>query len=226
MNRELLSKGPRIKIMVGEFGSGKTEFAINYAMQLQESGVATAIVDIDLVKPYFRTRESRNLLEHHGVRVVAPEQKFTHSDLPIMPQDLSRVLYDHNLQVVMDVGGGESAIVLGQLNPKFRENPYRALLIVNTRRPFTNSAENIIATIERIEKVSRLKIGGLVSNTNLAEETTPELITAGISIVEETSRLTGLPLEWVVVPDWLAGKVTAKYPIFILKRCTQYPWMD
>jgi hypothetical protein len=169
--KELLGQGPRIKIFVGEFGSGKTELAINYALQLKQQGFNTAIVDIDLVKPYFRTRESRALLEEHGVQVIAPEKKYANTDLPIMPQNLIRVLYQSDCQVVMDVGGGESAIALGQLHQKFVDNPYQAMLVVNTRRPFTATPEGIINTLYRIEQVSRLKISALVSNTNLSGET-------------------------------------------------------
>ena len=129
-NLELLAQGPRIKVFVGEFGSGKTELAVNYSLQLKQLGHQTAVVDIDLVKPYFRTRENRSLLEERGVLVVAPNRKLAHADLPIMPEDLTRILYDEQYQVVMDVGGGESAIVLGQLNRKFGDdNVYDVALI-------------------------------------------------------------------------------------------------
>lgn len=223
---DLLSQGPRIKVFVGEFGSGKTELAVNYALQLRQQGYKTAIVDIDIVKPYFRTRENRRLLEDAGVTVVAPEGRLAHTDLPIMPHDLTRVLYQEDCQVVMDVGGGESAIVLGQLNRKFAENPYQALLVVNTRRPFTSTAPAIVDACWRISGVSRLKVTGLVSNTNLAAETTPQLILDGLAITEAAAAELGLPVNWVVVPHWLAGQVSVPYPVFVLKPYTQYPWME
>ena len=106
----------RITIFVGEFGSGKTEIAVNYALQLQQTGQATAIVDMDLIKPYFRTRENRELLENSGVKVIAPDPRLSHADLPIMPHNLIEILAQTTTRVVMDAGGGESAIALGQLN--------------------------------------------------------------------------------------------------------------
>jgi hypothetical protein len=224
-NPELLAQGPRIKVFVGEFGSGKTELAVNYSIQLNQLGYRTAVVDIDLVKPYFRTRESRSLLEERGVLVVAPNRKLAHADLPIMPEDLTRILYDEQYQVVMDVGGGESAIVLGQLNRKFDENPYQAWLVVNTRRPFTNTPAAIVDVCRRIEQVSRLKVSGVVSNTNLAGETTTAHIYEGLAVSEEAARLLGLPIKWVVAPEWLADEVKVDYPVFVLKPYTQYPWM-
>lgn len=225
-NTDLLAQGPRIKVFVGEFGSGKTELAVNYALQLRQLGHQTAVVDIDLVKPYFRTRENRALLEERGVVVVAPNRKLAHSDLPIMPEDLTRVLYQQEYQVVMDVGGGESAIVLGQLNRKFNENPYQAWLVVNTRRPFTNTAAAVVQVCRRIEQVSRLTVSGIVSNTNLAGETTLAHIDEGLAVAEEAAGLLGVPIKWVVVPEWLADEVAVKYPLFVLKPYTHYPWME
>lgn len=222
----VLARGPRIKVFVGEFGSGKTELAVNYALQLKEAGFSAAIVDIDLVKPYFRTRENRELLEEHGVVVVAPDRRLAHSDLPIMPEDLTRILYQQDFQVVMDVGGGESSIVLGQLNRKFADNPYEALLVVNTRRPFTDTPAAIADTCRRIEHASRLKVTGLVSNTNLAAETTLRHVEDGLAITAEAAALLGLPVRWVVVSEWLAGELATEYPVFVLKRYTHYPWME
>lgn len=224
-NSELLAQGPRIKVFVGEFGSGKTELAVNYALQLRQLGHQTAVVDIDLVKPYFRTRESRALLEEKGVVVVAPDRRLAHSSLPTMPENLTRILYQEGCQVVMDVGGGESAIVLGQLNRDFSDNPYQAWMVVNTRRPFTNTPAAIVDTCRRIGQASRLTVTGVVSNTNLAGETTTDHIAEGLAITEQAAGLMGLPIKWVVVPEWLAGAVKVKYPLFVLKPYTQYPWM-
>lgn len=216
----------RIQIFVGEFGSGKTELAINYAICLAMQNRKTAIVDIDLVKPYFRTRESRKLLEKNGVIVVAPDQNLSHSDLPIMPRDLTRTLYDSECRVVIDAGGGDSAISLGQINNQLIENSYEAILVVNTCRPFTSNADDIVGVIQRIEKLSRLKISKLVSNTNLAGETTVEHILSGLNVLENVSSRLDLPIKWVVVPEWIKENISLNYPIFYLKPYTLYPWMD
>jgi len=224
-HKEDLLTGERIKIFVGEFGSGKTELAVNYALRLKQQGYHTAIIDIDLVKPYFRTRESRALLEDKGIVVVAPEKKYSQAALPVLPNDVARLLYQEDCQVVMDVGGGESAIALGQFHEKFADNPYLALLVVNTRRPFTGTPEDIVDAFQRIEQSSRLKITGLVSNTNLAGETTAQHVMEGLSIVEQAAGILGLPIRWVVIPEWLSDEVSVSYPVFILRPYTIYPWM-
>lgn len=219
-------KNPRITILLGEFGSGKTELAINYTLWLKKHGTHTAIVDIDLVKPYFRTRENRNLLEKNGVVVIAPEEKFAQSDLPIMPAALSQYIFDNQYRVVIDVGGGDSAVVLGQLNQQITEQSYEALLVINSCRPFTQTAEETAIVLRRIEQKSRLKISGLVSNTNLAQETTIHHIRNGIKMIDKISQMTDLPVRWVVIPEWLEGQeISTKHPIFVLKRYIQYPWM-
>ncbi|MDF2502298.1 MAG: hypothetical protein K0Q77_3012, partial [Anaerosporomusa subterranea] len=195
-----LQTNQRIMILVGEFGSGKTELAIHHALMLAAQGVKSAIVDIDIVKPYFRTRESRELLEASGVYVVAPEQRLANSDLPILPQDLSRILYDDSYQVVMDVGGG--------------------------LRPFTADSDGIVSTLRRIEQVSRLTVSGLIANTNIANETTAEHILAGLEIVKLTAERLQLPMNGLVAPLWLKDTIQTDVPLVWLNPRTRYPWME
>lgn len=225
MDTQLLMGKERINIFLGEFGSGKTEFAVNYAMSLQESGVNTAIIDIDLVKPYFRTRENRSILEKKGVKVIAPEDRFAQADLPIPPQALTQTLFDQQTHVVMDVGGGESAIVLGQIYRHLVQTGYEAFMVVNTRRPFTTTVTEIISTMKSIERVSRLKISGFISNTNLAGETTVREVLEGIELLRQCAVQTGVPIKCVVVPEWLTDSIQTDVPQFILKPYTHYPWM-
>lgn len=220
------ASGKRIMIFVGEFGSGKTELAIAQALGLAAAGKNTAVVDIDLVKPFFRTRENREMLEAGGVYVVAPDQRLAHSDLPIMPDGLIRVLYDQSYHVVMDVGGGESAIVLGQLRTHLAANEYDAVMVVNTCRPFTADQEGIIRTLRRIEQVSRLKISALLANSNLAAETTSQDVLSGAAIVQAAAERLGLPLCGVVAPVWLKDRLTSALPVFWLEPSTRYPWME
>ena len=141
---------PRIKVLVGEFGSGKTELAVNLATYMQKSGLKTAVVDMDLVKPYFRTREHRQQLEADGVTVIMPQAGLAHADLPVMPQGLPRVLGSPECRVVIDVGGAKSAIVLGQVRKSIQENGCEVLMVVNVCRPFSRNVHEIVTAMRNV----------------------------------------------------------------------------
>lgn len=224
-NTQQLLSNARVTILVGEFGSGKTELAVNYALYLKDNGYSTAIVDIDIIKPYFRTRENRSLLEAQGIRVIAPEGRLAHADLPVLPQNLFPALYDTSMQVVMDVGGGESSIALGQISSQLAAVGYEALLVVNTCRPFTSTSEGIVEAVRRIQQASQLTVSGLISNTNLADETNLPQVLKGLEITEEAARQLQVPVRAVVVPESLS-MADLPVPVFVLKRYTHYPWMD
>ncbi|VBB07996.1 Hypothetical protein LUCI_3261 [Lucifera butyrica] len=224
--QEQLAGQKRIAVFVGEFGSGKTEVSVNYAVQLKRAGFKTAIVDMDLVKPYFRTRENRDLLEQQHIRVSAADNRLANADLPVLPSELNQLLYDEDYQVVIDVGGSEAAIVLGRFQRQLAEVSYAAMMVINIYRPFSQTVEDIVAAIDRIQKTARISISGLISNANLAAETTAEHIYAGISLVEKVVEKTGIPIMRVVIPQWLQQEITTKYPVLLLERYTHYPYME
>ena len=215
---------PRIKVLVGEFGSGKTELAVNLATYLQKSGLKTAIADMDLAKPYFRTREHRQRLEADGVTVVMQQAGLAHADLPIMPQGLTRVLCSPEFRVVIDVGGAKAAIVLGQIREQIRDNGCEVLMVVNVCRPFSRNVAEIVDAMRNVEMASGLAITGLVSNTNLGAATTMQHVNSGAQMVRQVSELTGLPLRWLVAPSWLYGEVRDPAPVLPLHPRTTYPW--
>lgn len=219
----------RLTILVGEFGSGKTEFAINYSLYLKKQGLKTAIVDIDLVKPYYRTRENADFLNQHGIIVVAPEKRLAHADLPVLPSEFTRYISDEECHVVADVGGGEASIVLRQFKESILPLNPEVLMVINTKRPFTNDIQGILSTKSRIEQASGLTITGFVSNTNLGSETTEEDMRQGCAKVIEAANLVSLEIKYILIPEWLQEKVnTDKYPapLFYLRPYTKYPWMD
>ncbi|WP_371369721.1 hypothetical protein [Sporomusa rhizae] len=220
------NSGPKLKIFLGEYGSGKTELAINYAIQIKKLGYNTALVDMDIVKPYFHSREQRSLLEQRGVDVVAADQRLTNAELPVLPHDLNRVLYQNDYRVLMDVGGRDSAIVLGQFFEKITTNPYQAMLVINALRPFTSTISGVLEVYHRIENACGLKISSLISNTNLGRDTTEEHIQKGIALVENVSKHLMLPIHCIVIPEWLgqSKKLSTQHKIFTLHPYIQFPW--
>jgi RecA/RadA recombinase len=225
-----MSDGPnnRIIMLVGDFGSGKTELAVSMARKYAAAGEKVAIVDLDLIKPYFRTRESRLLMEQEGIWVVAPTGGLAHADLPILPSQLQQVLEQHDTKVIIDVGGAEGALVLGQLRRMLDKREYQCLFVVNTFRPFTNDAISIGHMLDKVQQAGRVEVSALISNSNLAQDTTIEDVKKGYEIVRQYAQQSNLPIRWVVVPTWLKNEIPAELQevAYVLDPVTQYPWMD
>lgn len=224
--KEFLIGKTRIKIFVGEFGSGKTEIAINYSLKLKEQQVSTAIVDMDLVKPYFRTRENREFLEKQGIVVACPDSRLANADLPIMPQQVTALLHDERRHIVIDVGGGEASIVLAQVEKQLNKVGSEVYFVINTCRPFTQNVEDIKRIIKKTEELSKLKITSLVCNTNIGKETTFKEIVNGLKIVEAVSKEARVPISWVSISKEIFCEQVLPYPIMDIDLYTKYPWMD
>lgn len=217
----------RIKIFTGHFGSGKTEFAINYALDLAKKGEKVVLVDIDIVNPYFCSRDAEDVLRQNGIRLIASNKKFSNAELAVVPAEVLAVFNDKSYQVIMDIGGDDQgAVVLGQYNRYFREEPYDMFFVINNHRPLTGSSDDTIEYLRSIEGVSRLKVTHLVSNTNLSYETKIEDILYGDKITREVSEKTGIPYEYTLCrKDFLGeleGRVTGK--LYGLDIYMKPPW--
>lgn len=172
----------RIKIITGHFGSGKTEIAINLALKEKEKYQKVAISDLDVINPYFRSRDTTDILEEKGIEVIAPKGKLATSDLPIVTREIYRVIYKEEYRLIIDVGGDkDGALALGQYYNDIKEMDYQMDYVINANRPLVNTVEGVINSIRQIESVSRLKVSGLINNTNLGVETTLETIVKGMN---------------------------------------------
>jgi hypothetical protein len=232
----------RITIFTGYFGSGKTEIALNYAVDLyakycQTAGVLpdpeVTLIDLDLVNPYFRSQEAKDILEEKGIKVIAPPEAMRGSDLPVMVSEAFEAFARQKGLLVVDVGGDDQgALALGQFRQWLKEGGYEFWLVVNPYRPFNEDVAGIAATCQRIEAASRLRLTGLVSNPNLGRETTPEVIVEGHQVVLRASEELGLPVKALVVHETVASRwCEAEFssegvPVLSIKTFLYPEWLD
>jgi len=201
----------RIRIFAGHFGSGKTEVSINYALKLAREGKKVAIVDIDIVNPYFCSRDVRKHLEENGVRVIASDPNLSNAELAVVPAEVLAVFNDKSYEVVMDIGGDDQgAVVLGQYNKYFREEQYDMYFVINNNRPLTSESKSTEEYMKTIEWVSRLKVTHLISNTNMSYETRSEDVLRGDKEVAKISEHLNLPYVYTVCRRDLVEEVEGK----------------
>jgi len=202
----------RIRIFTGHFGSGKTEISINYAINLAKQGKKVAIVDIDIVNPYFCVRDISDYLNNqYGIRVISSNPHYSNAELAVVPSDVISVFNDKSYEVVMDIGGDEmGAVVLGQYNRFFREEPYDLYFVINNNRPQTSNLQDTEEYIKNIQYSSRLKVTHLISNTNMSYETSIEDVLKGDKEVRSLSDKIGIPYKYTTCKRDLAEDIKGK----------------
>lgn len=215
----------RITILVGNYGSGKTELSLNLSLDFANQDKQVALVDLDIVNPYFRSRERAELLVSRGVMPVLPQSEYIMSEAPALSPEITGYLANLDYHVIIDVGGDNTgATALGRFSEILDEEKYEMYLVVNVNRPDTDSPEKVIAMLSSIEGASGLKVTGLVNNTNLAWETDLSVILEGQAIIEQVSIQTGLPIAFVAVERNLLKKIRHSllghkiFPVNILMR--------
>ncbi len=221
--------GRRVTVVVGPYGSGKSEIALNAALARSDEG-RVALLDLDLVKPFLRARGAREWLEARGVEVVAPAGDNAFADLPILLPRVRTLLRDPGVRVVADVGGDEAGSrVLGSLADAFPERETDLLLVLNFRRPFAETVEQAMAMARGIEVASRRRLTGVVSNTHLKQETTPEVVREGYDLAVRTAARLGVPVVAVAVDEALADRLDPggfACPVFGLRGLLRLPFED
>ena len=186
----------RLTLFAGHYGSGKTNIAVNYALLLAAEGKKVCIADLDIVNPYFRTKDSQKELEAAGIDLISPQYANTNVDLPALPAASYRLVQDKSSYGIMDIGGDDrGAYALGRFVPSIlEENDYRMVFVANALRPMTRTPEDALEVMREIEAACGLRFTDIVNNANLGTETTPETVLDAVPYMEELSRLSGLPI--------------------------------
>lgn len=186
----------RLTLFCGHYGSGKTNIAVNAAISLKEKYDNVALADLDIVNPYFRTKDSSELLAEKEIRLICSSYANSNVDIPALPQDMYAITDDKSLRCVLDIGGDDrGALVLGRISDKIKEeNDYEMLMVINSFRPLTRDTASTMEVLSEIETAAKMKFTGLVNNSNLGEETTAEDVLNSLCYAEDVSKATGLPV--------------------------------
>ncbi len=231
MQTSLPSFEARVIMFAGAYGSGKTEVAVNYAAGLAVSqSQLVSIVDLDIVNPYFRSREAALELEAQGIHVVMPRNEMSYADLPIILPEIRGEIERSDGKLIIDVGGDDAgARVLSSMADAFASKGYEFLMVLNAKRPFTSDVAGSLKMMRDIEASSRLKFTGIVSNTHLIGETTTDTVLQGYRLAEEVSRAAEIPVAFVSVVAEVAEQLDSnamKVPVFALSRQMLKPWEE
>jgi len=202
----------RITLLCGHYGSGKTNVAVNIALKLREKFDKIAVADLDIVNPYFRTKDSSEDFKKAGIRLICSEYANSNVDIPALPQEMYAVVDDTETKFVLDIGGDDrGALALGRLAPSIiAEDDYEMLLVINMYRPLTPDALSTVEVMQEIEFAGKIKFTGIINNSNLGELTTADDVLASVDYANEVSRITGLPIVITTVKDSLQNDLQDK----------------
>lgn len=195
----------RTTVFAGHYGSGKTNVAVNYALWLKNSEENVSVADLDIVNPYFRTKDSAKVLEKHGIKLISSQFANSNVDTPALPGEIYSVFDDKSVYSVLDVGGDDrGALALGRYVPHLLdENNYEFLFVINKYRFLTKDAKSTIEVMREIEEASKLRFTAIVNNSNIGEETTKENVLSSVAYANEVSALTGLEIKMTTVKQSL-----------------------
>lgn len=211
----------RITIISGHYGSGKTNIAVNLAIDIKKSFDKVAVADLDIVNPYFRTKDSISDFEKNGIRLISSEYAGSNVDIPALPQDMYAITDDRSYKMIVDLGGDDrGALALGRLTPEIvAENNYEMLLVVNKFRPLTPDLETTVQVAREIETAGKIKFTGVINNSNLGEFTTEEDVLGSLSYANEIANCMGIPVKFTSVKadlyEKLKNKIENLYPLVL-----------
>lgn len=202
----------RVTVFAGHYGSGKTNVAVNYALLAAKSFDKVAIADLDIVNPYFRTKDSEEVLNKNGVQLISSPFANTNVDTPALPAQAYSIIHDKGIHAVIDVGGDDrGALALGRYAPYIvEENNYEMLFVINKYRYLTSSARDTIEIMREIEAAASIRFTAIVNNSNLGDETKAADVLASLEYANEVANISGLPIKMTTVKEGLETEIGDK----------------
>ena len=215
----------RITIICGHYGCGKTNLALNLALEAAGKGRRVALADLDIVNPYFRSSEYGGLLAGKGIRLIAPVFAGTTLDTPTLPPELFSIFEETAGEVFIDAGGDDAGVTaLGGLHSQLESTGYDMLYVINRYRVLSQTPEEAVELLGEIERACRLKATGLVNNSHLGAETTMGDLLDAVGFAEETAALTGLPLLFSTAPDFALKGQAPPRGFRQVERLVKFAW--
>ena len=207
----------RVTIFAGHYGSGKTNIAVNYAIRIKENGYPVKIGDMDIVNPYFRTKDSEKELSEAQIELISPAFANSNVDLPAIPAESYRLVQDKSCFGVIDIGGDDrGAYALGRFADAIKaEGDYRMAFVLNRYRPLTSTVNDAIEIMREIEVASGIKFNCIVNNSNIGSETTADTVRESMAFAEELSAKTGLPI-WLHTAEKRVAEELSGFPMLSL----------
>ncbi len=215
----------RVTLFAGHYGSGKTNIAVNYALHLAKEGKKVCIGDLDIVNPYFRTKDSAATLDAAGVELISPQFANTNVDLPALPAEAYRLVEDKSIYAIMDIGGDDrGAYALGRYTPAIlAENNYRMVFVANCYRPLTKTPEDALEVMWEIEAACGMKFTCIVNNSHLGDLTTPQTILDSDEYIQKLCDLSGLPLWMTTAKEDVAVQMDGVFPLRLQEKYFDLP---
>lgn len=195
----------RIRILAGHYGSGKTNIAVNMALKMKEDGYDTVIADLDIVNPYFRTKDSLERLEKAGIKLISSEYANSNVDIPAIPQEMYSVVDDKEHYYIIDLGGDDrGAYALGRYSDKIKEEAdFDFYFVFNMFRPLTPDADIALEVMHEIEQASNMKFTAIINNSNIGELTDVSHVLTSVKESAKLSLSAGLPVAFTSVDSKL-----------------------
>lgn len=226
-----MNNDSRLKIIIGAYGSGKSEISVNLALRMRKEMPESKVLlaDLDIVNPFYRSADAADILKKNGIRLISPMYANSNVDAPVLSGEVYVIFDDESYRGVFDIGGEDmGATILGSMKTRLDNTKADLLMAVNTRRPFTSTADEIIIMASELNEASKMNITGFINNTNVLEDTKAQDVAEGEKILKEVERKTGIPLLMTTVMEGVMNEEQMKLleapEVVTLQRTIKYAY--